>query len=159
MLDNLCYNTQVIFFPQSFSLHTFLNWYKNYSSSFTALIDAQKNKIKVLFTLSYKKICKILRYSDGMGIMVDVSFWHPYKVVLLWMPLYSVYRIFICWGKIIKIWSIDVFKVMYRYINCRSISKSYVRHKIPMGRTILKMFSDFEILHKTCTYKYSLYSI
>lgn len=29
-------------FPQPFSLHIFLNWYKNYSSSFTALIDVQK---------------------------------------------------------------------------------------------------------------------
>lgn len=33
-----------ISFPQSFSLHTFLNWYINYSSSFTALI-VQQNKI------------------------------------------------------------------------------------------------------------------
>lgn len=96
-------------------------------------------------------------YFDGMGIMVDVSFWFLYKVVFFWMLLYSVYRIFICWGKIIKIWFIDVFKVMY--INCRLIFKLYVRYKILMGRIILKMFFDFEILYKICTYKYSLYSI
>lgn len=60
-------------FPQPFSLHIFLNWYKNYSSSFTALIDVQK-KIKFRYYLPWATK-KSAKYWDTLMAWASWLMW------------------------------------------------------------------------------------